>query len=326
MNVAVVGLGSMGKRRIRLLKKYSGNINIIGVDLEETRRSDAKQEYGIQVTDNLESLLENEKISAVFVCTAPLSHNTIITTALSHKVHVFTEINLVSDGYDRNLALAKENNVVLFLSSTFLYRDEIKYIEKQINGADEKVNYSYHIGQYLPDWHPWEHYNNFFVGNKKTNGCREIFAIELPWITEVFGEIENIQVIKGKTTSLDIDYNDTYFVILEHKNGNKGSLAVDVVSRKPVRNLEVYGENVYISWDGSPLGLYKYDLEQKKDNQIKLYDEVDHQEQYSSFVIENAYYNEIVSFFEVIDKKKEARHTFEKDKEILGWIDRIEKL
>ena len=67
-------------------------------------------------------------------------------------------------------------------------------------------------------------------------------------------------------------------------------------------------------------------MEQKKDNQIKLYDEVDHQEQYSSFVIENAYYNEIVSFFEVIDKKKEARHTFEKDKAILGWIDRKEKL
>ena len=120
MNVAVVGLGSMGKRRIRLLKKYSGNINIIGLDLEETRRSDAKQEYGIQVTDKLESLLENEKISAVFVCTAPLSHKTIITTALSHKVHVFTEIKLVLDGYDRNLALAKEYNVVLFLSSTFL--------------------------------------------------------------------------------------------------------------------------------------------------------------------------------------------------------------
>ena len=326
MNVAVVGLGSMGKRRIRLLKKYSETINIIGVDLEEARRNDAKQEYGIQVTDNLEKLIENKKISAVFVCTAPLSHNAIITTALSHKADVFTEINLVSDGYDKNIALAKENGVVLFLSSTFLYRDEIGYIEKQVKSLDENVNYSYHIGQYLPDWHPWEHYNNFFVGNKKTNGCREIFAIELPWLTKVFGEIKNIQVIKGKTTSLDIDYNDTYFVVLEHKNGNKGSLAVDVVSRKAVRNLEVYGEHLYMSWDGSPLGLYQYDLEQKKDNQIKLYDEVDHQEQYSSFVIENAYYNEIVSFFEVIDKKKDAIHTFKTDKEILGWIDKIEKI
>ena len=35
------------------------------------------------------------------------------------------------------------------------------------------------LGQYLPDWHPWESYKSFFVSNKKTNGCRELFAIEL---------------------------------------------------------------------------------------------------------------------------------------------------
>ena len=44
------------------------------------------------------------------------------------------------------------------------------------------VNYIYHIGQYLPDWHPWENYKNFFVGDKRTGGVREIFGIDLPWL------------------------------------------------------------------------------------------------------------------------------------------------
>lgn len=32
MKVAVIGLGSMGKRRIRLLKHFDKNIEIIGID------------------------------------------------------------------------------------------------------------------------------------------------------------------------------------------------------------------------------------------------------------------------------------------------------
>ena len=35
MRVAVIGLGSMGKRRIRLIKQIDENIEIIGVDLND---------------------------------------------------------------------------------------------------------------------------------------------------------------------------------------------------------------------------------------------------------------------------------------------------
>ncbi len=44
------------------------------------------------------------------------------------------------------------------------------------------------------------------------NGCREIFAIELPWIVKAFGEIEDIHVVSGRLTNLDINFQDAYFV------------------------------------------------------------------------------------------------------------------
>lgn len=40
MKVLVVGLGSMGKRRIRLLKRFENVKAIIGIDEREDRRSD----------------------------------------------------------------------------------------------------------------------------------------------------------------------------------------------------------------------------------------------------------------------------------------------
>ena len=55
---------------------------------------------------------------------------------------MFTEINLIEDGYDENIKTAKEKGLRLFLSSTFLYRDEVAYIKKACRAAkDGKLNY-----------------------------------------------------------------------------------------------------------------------------------------------------------------------------------------
>ena len=38
MKLLVIGLGSMGKRRVRLLKEYDTSIEVIGLDKQEKRR------------------------------------------------------------------------------------------------------------------------------------------------------------------------------------------------------------------------------------------------------------------------------------------------
>ena len=208
MNIVVIGLGSMGRRRIRLIKKYNESFEIHGIDLNTERCEISKKEFGIETSSDLDKLLQSKKYDCAFVCTSPLSHATIISKCLASNLHVFTELNLVSNGYDANIKLARERERVLFLSSTFLYREEILKIKEIIKNKKQLVNYSYHVGQYLPDWHPWENFKDFFVGDKRTNGCREIFAIELPWIIDIFGEISNTKVVKDKISSLNIDYND----------------------------------------------------------------------------------------------------------------------
>lgn len=322
MKAAVIGLGSMGKRRIRLIKQIDDTIEIIGVDMSEARRKETEEKFNIQTVESIEALPEG--VTAAFVSTSPLSHAAIINKCLKQNLSVFTELNLVSDGYEENTALARDRGLVLFLSSTWLYREEVRFIQKAVNGAKYKYNYTYHIGQYLPDWHPWESYKSFFIGDKRTNGCREIMALELPWLTKLFGRAKHFTVIADKMTSLDVDYPDNYLIQIEHDSGSKGTLAIDVVSRKAVRNLEVYSENLYISWDGSPKGLYQYDCESKENKNISLYDKVDKQAEYSATIIENAYTNEILAFFKQIKDGTEPIYGFADDKVVLDLIDRIE--
>lgn len=324
MKVLVVGLGSMGKRRIRLLQKRADIDLIVGIDSNPERRKEAKSLYSIETAESILYAVSTHKPDCAFICVSPLSHSAIIRECLENNLHVFTEINLVSDGYEENIRLSQERNKVLFLSSTFLYREEVKYIRSRVKQETGKINYIYHIGQYLPDWHPWESYNNFFVGNKRTNGCREIMAIEMPWLIETFGEIDSVYSTHGKMSSLDIDYDDNYIIQLCHKNGNRGCLIIDVVSRKAVRNFEAYSEKLHISWNGTPSGLTDYDIISKHAVSVKLYDDVERIEGYQATVIENGYASEINEFFDVISGKKQQTYGFEKDLITLGWLDRIE--
>lgn len=322
MKALIVGLGSMGKRRIRLLKGIDPSIEIIGVDTWDERRNQVEEMGHKTFTSIAEAAAEKPDVA--FVCTAPLSHYAILKELLTYKINSFTELNLVSDGYEELMAFAKENNTVLFLSSTMLYRGEINFILSEVKKYEKPVSYIYHIGQYLPDWHPWESYKNFFVGNKRTNGCREIFGIEMPWLIEAFGKVESVFSTADKVTDLEIDFPDRFFITLTHEGGAKGVLCVDIVCPKAVRNLEVYGEGLHLFWEGNPKALYRFNNETKEKEFINTYESFEHDSRYSDNIVENAYVDEMQNFLNVVKGTEQPKYSFEKDLYTISVMDEIE--
>lgn len=324
MKIIVIGLGSMGKRRLRLLSERN-DVELFGIDSQESRCEEVKEKFGITCFRSIKEAVEAEAIEAAVISTSPLSHAAIIKECLIHNLHVFTEINLVQDGYEENMALAKEKNLVLFLSSTFLYRKETQTIIERVQNTKCPLNYIYHVGQYLPDWHPWESYNSYFIGNPRTNGCREIMAIDLPWVVSAFGPIKSVSAIKSKNTELNITYNDNYLITIEHESGHKGVFAVDVVARKSGRNIEIFGEQLHLSWNGTADSLKIFNIEEKMDEVVSFDDASEHVEGYAAFVTENPYREELNSFLkQIADRTYTPAWDFEKDKVVLDIIDQIE--
>ena len=323
MKLLIVGLGSMGKRRARLVRQLRPDAALCGVDLAESRRAEAAA-LGVQGWAGLDEALAAGRYDAALVCTAPLTHAAIIGRLLDAGVPVFTELNLVPDGYDALTAKAAENGLPLFLSSTMLYRAETRYIKAQVAAFPKPVNYIYHIGQYLPDWHPWENYKNFFVGDARTGGVREIFGIDLPWLLDAFGPVSDVFARADKLSGLEIGYPDSYFVTLRHENGTKGLLAVDVVCPKAVRNFECFGEGLHLFWEGNPRALYRFDKAAGDKVAVNTYATFEHDSRYSDNIVENAYVDELANFFAVLEGKEQPRWNFEKDRQALALIDRIE--
>lgn len=322
MKILVVGYGSMGRRRIRLYKQLDKDAQFICVDSNPDRIKQIKEDGHSAYADLSEAIME--KPDFAFVSTSPLSHAVIIPVLLQNKINTFTEINLSSKNYDQMIALARENNVKLFLSSTMLYKNQIKKIKELVQNETQPLTYIYHIGQYLPDWHPWESYQDFFIGKKESNGCREIYAIQLPWIVDTFGEVVNLTSFSQKITKLEIDYDDSYITTFEHKNGNKGVFVVDVVSRVATTYLEVIGENIHLTWDGSNDGLKFYNISEKKLESFIAYENEVHNENYAANIVENTYLDEIRDFISYMQNGTEPKWSIQKDYVVLDLIDKIE--
>ena len=322
MKAVVVGLGSMGRRRIRLMQAMEDAPEIVGVNRSAERRAQVEKELGIRAYATLSEAIAEAKPQAAFICTAPASHGPTVLECIDAGLDVFMEINLLGDWYAEASAKAEEKGVKLFISSTPVYRREMRYIAGAVRG--EPVNYLFHCGQYLPDWHPWEDYHGFFAAKRETNGCREILCVELPWIEKAFGRIESVHVMSGKLTSLDIDFPDHYMISIRHEGGNKGMYCQDVVSRKGLRRLEVFSEKHHIFWEGTPDSLSSYDIEAKELKPVRLYDDVVQDARYNANIIENAYSDEIQAFFDYVQKGVVPPYTFEEDAHTLAVVDEIE--
>ena len=325
MKILVVGYGSMGRRRIRLLKKLLKDeaVVFICVDNNGKRLEQISRDGYLGFARLSEAIAENPDMA--FVCTSPGHHAEIILEIIDAGIDIFTELNLLPNKYDEIIKKAKAKDVKVFMSNTMLYDKQILAIMDKVQEKSENYSYIYHVGQYLPDWHPWESYKDFFIGNKSTNGCREILAIQLPWIIKLFGAVDKVSVVRKKNTELDIEFEDTYIITLVHKNGHTGVFVCDVLARKAIQYLEIMGEHNHIIWNGTVETLLAFNEKSKQMEKMDSYDIVEHVDGYADIINEDQYFDEIKVFINWRNGEDYPTYTLEDDKYVLNLIDEIER-
>ena len=322
----LIGLGSMGRRRFRLVSRFFPEFLLASVDGRCDRRRTVAEEFGCPVFETFEEGLDRFSPSAVIVSTPPEAHSVYISQALRRGIHTFSELDLLDDGYDDLLAFEEKGVPVAFLSSTPLYRSENRWIIGNHKKTGARKFYTYHVGQYLPDWHPWEKYDEFFVGSPRTNAIREILCIEFPWLTECFGKVTDFSCSWSRTSSLNLSYPDTCQVLLRHADGTAGSLTVDCVSRKAVRNLRISGEEGTILWEGNSQSLRYLPPSGEPVHPLLDEKELERQAGYAEFISESPYLEELRHFFRLVSGETAERgYSYARHREILGVVDQFER-
>jgi predicted dehydrogenase len=248
MRVLIVGLGSMGKRRVRNLLALTAG-EVVAFDSREDRRQEAKTKYGIAVYKDFASAMAVGP-DALVISTGPDLHMQYAHLALEANKPFFTEASVTDDGMADLIKKLSRKKLVGVPSCTMRFYPGPKKIKELIDGGriGRVLAFTYHSGQYLPDWHPWEDYRKFYVARKETGACREIVPFELVWLVWAFGGIERLSCLMGKVGDLEVDIDDLYQILFRFQGGAIGHLMVDVLARPDVRHMRVVGTEGIIEW------------------------------------------------------------------------------
>ena len=322
----VIGLGSMGKRRIRCLQAL-GKLDICGFDTRSDRRDEVAEQYGITCYDDFESALDQEKIGAFIISVPPDLHHYYMSVGVERGIPFFVEASVVDDGMAELIGQLKLKPVVAAPSATLAFHPAIAIIEEKVkSGALGKIsNIMHHSGQYLPDWHTYEAVSDYYVSNPVTGGGREIVPFELSWFTKVFGFPARVCGNYRKTITITgaerID--DTYNALFDYGNV-LASFTVDVVSRHATRRLLINGDQKQLIWDWD-------------ENQVRLFDPATGVWEgiayhagtaaagYNANIGEGMYVAEISNFIDAIEGKRPFLNTMENDHNVLKLLYAIEE-
>jgi len=313
----VIGLGSMGKRRIRNLQYLEAG-EILGFDLREDRRKEAEEKYKIRTFGDFEEAMD-ENPDALVICTPPDLHMKYAMIAAQKNKHFFTEASVVDEGINKLMLLCKDKEIVAAPSCTMRFHPSVRKIKElvDVGAVGKPLTFTYHSGQYLPDWHPWEDYRKFYVTKKQTGAAREIVPFELVWLVWVLGDIETLSCFKGKLSKLDVEIDDVYQMLMRFKNGVFGHMLVDVVAKAPYRTFRLLGEDGVIEWDWMAKQLKVFTAKEKK---WKEYPVEEGKPEEGYLAGEKMYIDEMNQFLKAIKSKEKYPYTFHEDKKILNLL------
>ena len=300
----------MGKRRIRNLQ-FLGEKNIIGFDLSKERSEEAKNKYGIETIDDIKKIKPAD-FDAIIISTPPHLHGNFIKFAIKNKKHFFVEVATNMDGY-KEIIKNKNKNIVMAPSCTFRYFLPITMIKKFLdeNKIGKILAYTHHMGQYLPDWHPYEDYKKVYFSKKESGACREMFPFELNWLNWLVGsEVKKVQGCATKISDLEMTADDIISANLRYQNGVIGNILIDVVSRKPFRTLRILGSEGVLEWEWLENTIKIYNALNKKTEIIP----VPAGNPATGYItVEEMYQDEMKAFTDAIAGKAKYPYTFAED-------------
>jgi predicted dehydrogenase len=251
MRALILGLGSMGKRRIRNLK-HLGVHNITGYDTRADRNQYARDTYAVETMDDFHW----DAVSAfdtVLICTPPEHHMQAAIECAKRGKHFFTELNFVKNRLDELLSIlnARGDQFVAAPSCTLRYHPCVKKMQELLGyePLGKPFCFIHHFGEYLPYWHPWESIHDFYVSKRQTGGARDIVAFDLEFLSALFGEPIMVKGFGSNTGALGVDIDDHFHFVISFESGVTGSVLVDVLQRKPNRYFRVVTENGTLIWD-----------------------------------------------------------------------------
>ncbi len=248
----VIGCGSIGQRHIANLVNL-GIEKIHAFDVRSDRREEVESRFGIEVLGSLEAAWSRRPHIAV-ICAPTSFHLSLALQAAEQGCHLFIEKPLADrwEGVERLLKIVKERGLVSLVGCNLRFHPGLMTVKSLIDAGSigEGLAARVEVGQYLPDWHPWEDYRSGYSARQDLGGGVILDAIhEIDYVRWLLGEAAAVNCFAAKLSRLDIDTEDTAAIWLRLASGAIAELHMDYIQRAYSRSCRIIGGAGTIHWD-----------------------------------------------------------------------------
>ena len=214
MRVLIIGLGSIGKRHINVIKKIQPKTKFYAL------RS-SKKSIDHQDIVNINSWDEVDKYNFDFsIVSSPSSlHLEHIEKLSKYKLPVFVEKPLCV-----NKSQLKKININKFHAMTYVglnmrFHPLIIYLKNYLNKSDFKIyEINAYYGSYMPSWRPGNHKKLYSSNNELGGGVHLDLIHEPDLLHFLFGLPKKILKSFRKVSNITIDSIDSSKLIFEYED------------------------------------------------------------------------------------------------------------
>ncbi len=263
MKFLIAGLGSIGRRHLRILREL-GQDDIVLYRTHQSTLDDAAL-AGLPVKTNLRDALDLG-VSAVVVANPTSLHMDVAIPAAEAGCHILLEKPISDDlaRVDELRRAAQKSGSRILVGFQFRYHPTLNKARELIReGAlGQILSVHAHWGEYLPNWHPWEDYRQSYAARADLGGgVIGTLTHPLDYLRYILGEIEEIKSFAGHVSPLELSgVEDVGEMALKFKTGAIGAVHVNYFQRPPVHRLEIVGTRGTLRWDNAEGILHHYDM------------------------------------------------------------------
>jgi predicted dehydrogenase len=260
MRGLIVGLGSIGRRHAR---------NWAALDLGplaicRQTATPQPEPLGVEADlfDDLQAALETHP-DVVLVTNPSSLHLEVACRAIDAGAHLFVEkpLSHTLHGIEQLLLDAQRAERHVMVGYNFRFHPGLARLREQVRAGaiGRVVSARAEVGEYLPDWHPWEDYRQGYSARQNLGGGAVLtFSHELDSLCWVLGAPTRVTAMAAHASTLETDTEDVAEILLQFADGAVGSVHVDYVRRAPRRFLEVVGEDGVVRWEYEENRLLRY--------------------------------------------------------------------
>jgi predicted dehydrogenase len=254
--ILIIGLGSIGKRHLRLARELNPKAEIAVLRHKIHMILPEGADY---IFSTMGDALRFSPTLAVIASPATFHLSAAIPLAEA-GVHLLIEkpLSATNEGVRDLIDACKKTNAILTIGYNLRFLQSLqkfKYmLDDQAIGSIWSVRSE--IGQYLPSWRPDSDYR-LGVSAQYTLGGGALLELshEIDYLRWIFGEVDWVQAILRQQSDLDIDVEDTAHLFLGFfaNSGKKSIVAsvnLDFIRQDTTRMCTAIGKLGSLRWNG----------------------------------------------------------------------------